>query len=126
MAVNVKEKPTDFVVSNFFRVQFLSSTSPHYNRRTLKFAILHLRQTFLKILNSQKCWTKTQYRELRGSCDCDRGNWVTKISAKKIKLKFSIFFSRHFHHLISPVIIAGSSNLRYCVVVQQLLIGEIG
>ncbi len=52
---------------NFFSAAiFIIHSPPDHNRRTLEFAILRLRQTFLKIFNSQKCWTKTQYYEFDG------------------------------------------------------------
>ncbi len=75
----------------FFRSQFLSYTPPflYHNRRIIEFAILRLRQTFLKILNSQKYWTKTQYREFKGPATAMGGNWMTKIAAEKIENYFS-------------------------------------
>ncbi len=63
----------------------------HHNRRSLEFAILRLRQTFLKMLNSQKCWTNTQYREFEGPAIVMRENWMMKIAAKKIENVDSIF-----------------------------------
>ncbi len=92
---------------------------------------------------------------IRASCDCDRGNWETKIASKKIKRTFSIFSAAIFvtqfppsrsqdpqiHNIVSssnifenlPIAIAGPSNLRYCVFVSienfkfsKLLMGEIG
>ncbi len=90
MSVNIKEKPTNFVVFDFFWTQFLSSTHPSPSHcRTLKLAKLHLHQTFLKILNSQKCWTKTQYCEFEDPGLAMEGNWMTKIVTKKIENKFS-------------------------------------
>ncbi len=72
----------------FFWPQFWSSTP------TLSITIAGLRlcQTFLKILNSQKCWTKMQYREFEGPAIAMEGggrSQKTKIVAKKIENKFS-------------------------------------
>ncbi len=84
MSVNVKEKPADFVVFDFFGRNFCHPP-PHHYRRTFKFEILLLRQTF----NLQKCWTKTQYCEFAGPATAMEGNWMTKIVAEKIEYKFS-------------------------------------
>ncbi len=40
---------------------------PSQSQETLKLAMLHLRQTFLRILNSQNCLTKMQYRKFDGT-----------------------------------------------------------
>ncbi len=51
--------------ANVFGRDFYHPRS-HCNRRTLEFAILRLHQTFLRILNSQNCLTKTLYCKFKG------------------------------------------------------------
>ncbi len=53
-------------VFNFFGRDFGHLIFPYCNRRTLKFMILRLRLTFLRIKKFQKCLTKMQYREFEG------------------------------------------------------------
>ncbi len=61
--------------------------------------------------------TSSQLR-IRGSCNCDEGNWATKIVAEKITLTFPIFSTTIFVTQFSPSrsqdpqirVIASSSN----------------
>ncbi len=64
-----QRKPGQFRRLQFFARNFRHLLPPptlSQSQDPLEFAILYLRQTFLNILNSQKCWTKTQYCEFEG------------------------------------------------------------
>ncbi len=128
-----KKNPTNFVVFDFFGCNFRHPLPPH-NYRTIEFTIFRLRQTFFKIVNSQKHWTKTQYGEFEGAAIAMWGNWRTKIAAaiamgeigwrkslpKKSNWRLR-FFSRDFRHPISPITIAGFAILRLRQTVLRIL-----
>ncbi len=77
MAVDVKEKPTDFVVFDFFRLQFLSSASPpptpsqSQDPRIRDIASL---SNVFKNFKFSKMLDEDAISRIRESCDCDGGN----------------------------------------------------
>ncbi len=98
-------------------------THPHTHRRTLEFAILSLRQTFLRIYpsQSQDPWThniaNSSLLRLRwgklGDENCGR---------KIQKCRFDFFgcdFRHPASHTLLPPIITGHSNSRYGVFIKQ-------
>ncbi len=58
-------------------------------------------------LKFSKLFDEDAISRIRGSWDCDGGNWGTKIAAEKIG---NVIFGYDFRHLISPIAIAGPSN----------------
>ncbi len=90
---------------SIFSAAILVNQFPHRNRRTVKFAILRLRTTFLRIKNFQKCLKKIQYCEfdcpaivMGGGREC-----MTKIAAEKIKdYEVGPLFFDVYRHLAKP------------------------
>ncbi len=127
MLVNVNEKPTNFVIFEFFGRNFrhLLHTPPplHHNCRTIEFAILRLHQTFLQIFNSQKCWTKTLYPKFKGPAIA-----MGEIGWRKLRLKKSNwpiqFFQPWFSSPKSPLPQSQSQDSRFCDIVSSSNIFE--
>ncbi len=142
MSVNVKEKPTNFVVFDFFGCKFRHPPPPPPSQfQDNQIRDIASSSNIFEHFKFSKMLEEETISQISGFCDCDVENWVTKIAAKKIELTFLIFSvaifvtqflpsqsqdpricdivssSNIFGNL--PITIARPSNLRYCVFVKQ-------
>ncbi len=76
MVVNVKEKPTNIVVSDFFRAQFSSSTPPpppKSQSQDPRIRDIGSLSNIFENFKFSKMLDEEAILRIRGSCDCDGG-----------------------------------------------------
>ncbi len=130
---NDNQKNRAYVFDIFLAMIFVTQFPPPFHQQFWEFKIIKTVWRRLKIansrvvrflwVNSQKCWTKTQYHEFWGSCDCDGGGgwgieWQ-KSWMKKLKMSVRFFWPR-FSSPNFPRFNRRILESWYCVFVQHV------